>query len=164
MPPIKRRKKGPQLPEVIPLGLEALRQAAGFMGWESVAKEIIRRERRHPAFQIGASGDTWRKLVKNEGEPPLRYARLELLEGVTGIPTGVMLDVTGAMALLRAGTRKEDALKYAAGLKQLARDIENEARRSRKLDDDEQIAVMERFYRNWKAHGFDASMPLKSKS
>lgn len=157
----KRRKKGPQLPKVVVLGLEALRQAGGFASWERLSDGIDERKRRHPEFEVGTSGDTWRKLVKNNGEPPLRYARLEVLEGVTGIPTGVMLDVTGSMALLRDGTRKTDALMYAAGLKQLAKDIEREAIREKKLNRSEQIATMERFYRNWKTHGFDASMPIR---
>lgn len=159
--PIKRRSRGAQLPTVLPQALEALREAAGFSSWEVVAREMKRRERRHPEFHVGASADTWRNLIKNDGTAVMRYARLELLEGVTGIPTGIILDVSGSMALLRDGTRKDDAIKYAQGLRCLADAIENEAHHEKALDVKAQKQVMGEFYRTWQVHGIDLSMPVR---
>lgn len=160
---IKRRSRGAQLPSIIPLALEALRAAAGLSSWEAVENEIDRRERRHPEFGSGSSSDTWRNLVKNDGTL-MPYVRLELLEGVTGIPTGVILDVSGSMALLRNGDKKAEALRYASGLRQLADEIEREARQEQKLDKAAQKRVMENLYRVWKTHGVDLSMPLRTDS
>lgn len=161
----KRHKYKAQLPGVLPHALEAARHVAKVKGWETVSREIGRRERRHPDFKGGWSPKTIRNLMRNNGAK-MTYSQLELFAGVFGIPSGVLLDVSHVMSCLRQGTAadNEKARQYAKGLRALANAITKETNGTAKLDLATQIRGMEKLYAVWKKKGLDVTMPLKKKT
>jgi hypothetical protein len=101
-----------RLPQSVAEGLRVLRLWAGFKSQQALVSDAKARDRRefpHVSF----THDTVRDLEK--WQRPLRYAHLEIYEGSTGIPTGVLLAITHTVSLLRDG--KADAARaYADGL------------------------------------------------
>ena len=146
--------------EIVLVGIKTARKWAKFNNQKKFSSAATALKLRS-WFEKSPGEDAWKKI--ESGETDLKYWDLEVVEKLTGIPTGVLLVSTHFTSFIRSN-KPDDALKFVHGLAHLARYFEERLIAETPLmlaTKDNQKAFLREVFELWKARGYYAPELLR---